>query len=461
MKSTPKLIKRFLLILMLSLFLLLGFNLILLATVGQKFASSGSPWTSAEEVAASLTPSDSAFTLSEAGADTLRRSAAWAVLIDDASGDVVWNSDNLPGEIPRHYSAAAISLLTRGYIEDYPTTTCGYGDDLLVLGFPKNSYWKHMYNTFSYDMIAHSPQIFLAFLLGNLAVVFFIYWGVNTQLLKSLKPILAGIQALPNSENDVYLKESGLLSEVSASINRTSELIRSQNYQLKKKENARANWIAGVSHDIRTPLSMVMGYAETLAQDTSLPENARKKADVIRSQSLRMKDLINDLNLSSRLEYNMQPLNLQKTPLIPMARSAVADFINLDIDNRYPVEWDASASLAGCCIMADKDLIYRAVTNLLLNSRNHNPEGCHIYVKIEAADDGYVISIEDNGTGITSNELERLYQSSYYSLSCDKRHGLGLLIVRQIADAHHGSVELGHSVRGGFMARIILPSAPS
>ena len=121
-----------------------------------------------------------------------------------------------------------------------------------------------MYNTFSYDMIAHSPQIFLSFLLGNLAVIFFIYWGVNSQLLKSLKPILAGIQALPESENDIHLKESGLLSEVSASINRACELIRSQNYQLEKKENARANWIAGVSHDIRTPLSMVMAMPRRL-----------------------------------------------------------------------------------------------------------------------------------------------------------------------------------------------------
>ena len=462
MKSTPKLIKHFLLILMFSLFLLLGFNLILLATVGQKFASSGSPWTSAEEVAASLTPSGSGFPLSEAGADTLLKSAAWAVLIDDASGDVVWNSDNLPGEIPRHYSAAAISLLTRGYIQDYPTSTCEYGEDLLVLGFPKKSYWKHMYNTFSYDMIAHSPQIFLTFLLCNLAIIFFIYWGVNIQLLKSLKPILTGIQALPESENDIHLKETGLLSEVSASINRAYELIRSQHYQLQKKENARANWIAGVSHDIRTPLSMVMGYAETLAEDPSLPEDARKKADVICRQSLRMKDLISDLNLSSRLEYNMQPL----IPLIPMVRKAVADFINLDIDNRYPVEWNADDSLAGCCIMADKDLIYRAIANLLLNSRNHNPGGCQICVRVEyadggASDAGYAISIEDNGTGITSNELDRLYHASYASLSCGQSHGLGLLIVRQITDAHHGKVELGHSACDGFRARIILPSAPS
>ena len=289
---------------------------------------------------------------------------------------------------------------------------------------------------------------------------------MNIQLFKSLKPILSGIQALPESENDIHLKETGLLSEVSASINRAYELIRSQHYQLQKKENARANWIAGVSHDIRTPLSMVMGYAETLAEDPSLPEDARKKADVICRQSLRMKDLISDLNLSSRLEYNMQPLNLKKIPLIPMVRKAVADFINLDIDNRYPVEWNADDSLAGCCIMADKDLIYRAIANLLLNSRNHNPGGCQICVRVEyadggASDAGYAISIEDNGTGITSNELDRLYHASYASLSCGQSHGLGLLIVRQITDAHHGKVELGHSACDGFRARIILPSAPS
>ena len=68
-----------------------------------------------------------------------------------------------------------------------------------------------------------------------------------------------------------------------------------------------------------------------------------------------------------------------------------------------------------------QDLIYRAIANLLLNSRNHNPGGCQICVRVEYADGGvsdagYAISIEDNGTGITSNELDRLYHASYLSL---------------------------------------------
>ena len=62
-----------------------------------------------------------------------------------------------------------------------------------------------------------------------------------------------------------------------------------------------------VSHDIRTPLSMVMGYAGQIEDNESLPESERKKARIIRQQSTKMKNLINDLNLASKLEYNMQP----------------------------------------------------------------------------------------------------------------------------------------------------------
>ena len=73
---------------------------------------------------------------------------------------------------------------------------------------------------------------------------------------------------------EVYIPEKGLMSQLAASINRVSEKLKTQNYALRKKETARANWIAGVSHDIRTPLSMVMGHASTLEEDTGLPEEA-------------------------------------------------------------------------------------------------------------------------------------------------------------------------------------------
>ena len=87
-----------------------------------------------------------------------------------------------------------------------------------------------------------------------------IYLIANMKLLKSVKPITKGIQGLSIGEN-VHIPETGVLSEISVNINHTSDILQEQKKQLIKKETARANWIAGVSHDIRTPLSMVMGYA--------------------------------------------------------------------------------------------------------------------------------------------------------------------------------------------------------
>ena len=134
--------------------------------------------------------------------------------------------------------------------------------------------------------------------------------SIRSKLLKSVQPIIGGIQALSTNE-EVHIREKGLLSELAVNINKTSDILQTQSRQLRKRETARANWIAGVSHDIRTPLSMVMGYAGQLESDMKLSGNNRQKAAVIVQQSKRMRNLINDLNLASKLEYNMQPLHLK------------------------------------------------------------------------------------------------------------------------------------------------------
>ena len=149
-----------------------------------------------------------------------------------------------------------------------------------------------MWPSWDYQFIANLPKTILIVLALNVLIIFLIYMAANTKLLKSVKPITDGIQALHTGQ-PVVLKEKGVLSEIAANINQTSEVLQSQNYQLKKKETARANWIAGVSHDIRTPLSMVMGYASQLESNKQLPEEERQKAAVIVKQSQRMKNLIN------------------------------------------------------------------------------------------------------------------------------------------------------------------------
>ena len=134
-----------------------------------------------------------------------------------------------------------------------------------------------MWPSWDYHFIANLPKTVLSVLAINIALIFIIYVTANSRLLKSVKPIVGGIQALSANE-EVHIRKKGLLSELAVNINKTSDILQTQSRQLCKRETARANWIAGVSHDIRTPLSMVMGYAGQLESDVRLSEDNRQKA---------------------------------------------------------------------------------------------------------------------------------------------------------------------------------------
>ena len=134
--------------------------------------------------------------------------------------------------------------------------------------------------SWDYDFIKNAPYTVLIVIGVNVFLIFLIYMIANSKLLKSVKPITNGIQALPSGE-PVYVREKGLLSDLAAKINQTSDILQKQKRNLQRKETARANWISGVSHDIRTPLSMVMGYAGQIEDNESLPESERKKARIL------------------------------------------------------------------------------------------------------------------------------------------------------------------------------------
>lgn len=457
MKDMVKLIRRFALILVLSLVGLVTVNILLVLIASVRSVSNGGGWTDTRTLSGALTQSDTGeWVLSAEGQEILDRRKAWAILIENGTGDVIWHSDNLPEEIPLHYTAAEISWYTRGYVADYPTTTASRGDDLLMVGHPKDQYWKEMTPTWDYHLIAGMPRLLGIGLLVNLFFVILIYVLSTFGMLRQIRPLAAGIERLPEGEA-VYIKERGLLSQMSSAVNRASEKLRMQARALEKKERARADWISGVSHDIRTPLSMVMGYAGQLEEDPSLSADQRKKARMIRLQSVRMKNLVNDLNLSSKLEYHMQPLRLETVNLVSIVRQAAVDFMNTDLDEKYPVSWDTEEALSTCVIRGDKNLLLRAVQNLLTNAQVHNPDGCHISVCVRREGDKAHIRIADDGVGVTEEQLEKLRQP-HYAMSDgstkELRHGMGLLIVRQIAAVHQGTVTFEGGLRGGFVAEL-------
>lgn len=461
MKNLLRLIRRFAGLLMLSVLLLLAVNVVVLWKFTEKSMTNGAPYTMAAEAARALRREADGYAMDTEIEKELESQDIWAVFVEEESREVVWETENVPADIPHSYTLSEVSWLTRGYLNDYPTYTGEREDGLLILGYPKDSFWKHMYPSYDYDSIISLPRTALAVLAVNVAVLFFIYLAANRKMMASLGPLAEGIQRLPRGE-PVHVQPRGLLGELAESVNTTSEVLETQRRQLRRKEKARGEWIAGVSHDIRTPLTMIIGYADQLQENPALSEKERKKAGAILHQGQRIRDLVSDLNLVSRLEYQMQPLKKKEEYLVPAVRQAVADFLNLDVEGRYPLEWNAPEEASGWRAEIDAPLIQRAVGNLLQNVRNHNEEGCAVRVSLLRESMSLVIRVEDGGKGMSPEETEALEKTPHYMQAEEAdgtlRHGLGLLTVRQTARAHGGELRLGKSSLGGFRADILLPA---
>ena len=460
MKSIPKLIRRFVGIMSLSTILLITLNIAFFAVVFVRNTSAFSPWDMAEHTGAALQLTDSGYFVPDDVTARLKEENAWAFLIDNDTRQVVWQTDNLPGNLPMQYTLPDVAELTRGYIDGYPTFTGESKNGLLVLGFPKDRFWKHTRASWDYSFIADLPKNTMLILAVNMVLIFLIYVAVDSKLLRSIRPIINGIQSLSDG-SPVHMKEKGLFSELAEKINKTSEILQMQAKQLRKKETARANWIAGVSHDIRTPLSMIMGYAGQLENSKNLSETERKKAAVVVRHSSRMKDLINDLNLASKLEYDMQPLTMKQENAISIIRQVIVDFMNTNIDDKFLIKWKTDDTLSACYINADKDLLKRAISNLIQNSINHNENGCVIYASVYDDNNTCKICIEDSGIGASDEQIDRLNNTPHYMIcdtnTAEQRHGLGLLIVKQIIKGHNGEILIDHSEYGGFKVVLIIP----
>lgn len=368
---------------------------------------------------------------------------AWCMVID-GQGDVIW-SENKPADIPAHYTLNDIARMTRWFLADYPVyvRTEDYG--LLVLGLPKNTVGKYEIE-YSMEWFHTLPQRILGILILNLclAVLFACIFGFR--LYRRLKQLMRGISDL-RLEKSVKLKEKGIFKEVSQNLNQASQMIARKNAALAARDNARSNWIAGISHDIRTPLSVVTGYSETLAACGALSDENRKKAEVILSNSIKIKRLIEDLNLISSMEYDMQPSKKNPVKLCPLLRGVVTDILNNGLPARFSISLDLKAERA--VVLGDEALLERAIFNLIHNAVTHNEQGCAISISEDIAGNTAQILLSDNGSGIPAEVLAHIKELPKTA------HGIGLPMAYRIITVHGGSFEAYND--HGFVVKIKLP----
>lgn len=374
--------------------------------------------------------------LADSAAEVLRQNDIWAIYLN-AEGSAFWSFD-LPEEIPQRYTIQDIAQFSKGYIKDYPVFVRNTVDGLLILGYPKDSYTKLTSNYYSIKAIQRLPFLIVGLLMLDMACLFLVYFFSKQKIIKGTQPIVSAVDALADGTT-VCIRTVPELAGIADRVNQASILLSRQN-------EARANWISGVSHDIRTPLSTILGYADQIAEDVTASSEIRNKAGIMRRQSIKIRELVQDLNLVSQLEYDMQPLRMEPVRPAKLLRTIGADLLNSGLPSVYAVEMEITPEAEAITMQWDTRLMIRAINNLVQNSIRHNPQGCKIVLCLKGQGDDLILSVSDDGIGLTSEKQRELKENPHYMKSTDEslnlRHGLGLFLVQEIVTAHRGTVAI-------------------
>ena len=357
-----------------------------------------------QEILTHLSVNNGRYALDEQGAKSLLKHGQFAMILGK-DGNILW-SVALPEELRKTYTLQDVAKFARYYLEDYPVHSYVFEQGLLVIGGEKDQVWKYTLE-FDVNLLNYLAKIVPLLLLSNIVV----------------------LVAVPT---------------------------RIQKRRAKQREEERTEWIAGVSHDIRTPLAIVMGNAEMIAASTR-EEEVRQRAKSIEAQGIRLRRLVDNLNLSGKLEFGAGKFEKKKVRISRFLRKTLTEIMNQTEDDRYRFALEIEDSLQDSELCFNEDLVERAVMNLLHNAIRHNADGCKIEMRLYQDSKNHVLlKLSDTGKGVSKELLRRLNSRGYEWEFGTGQHGLGLKIVKQVADWHRWKLFFANGEQGGLACTIRL-----
>jgi two-component system OmpR family sensor kinase len=311
-----------------------------------------------------------------------------------------------------------------------------------------------------WEAVAELPRgVLIGGLLALALTIFLLSRWTSGTVTRSLAPLMAGTQALADG-NLAYRVDT-----THVSLNEVDALAASFNQmadRVQQSQRAQRDFIANVSHDLKTPLTSIQGFSQALLDGTAAsPEVQRRAALIISQEAQRLTNLVEEVIDLARLEDGLLQLHLQQ-----VAPNAVGAEVVESFAPRYEVSgvkliW--APEITAGAILADAARLRRALANLLDNALEHTPVGGAVTLAVESVAEGAQVqfSVTDTGAGIPLAESERIWERFYRvdrARTNRNGSGLGLAIVKEIVEAHGGSVGVTSTAGQGSRFWLTLPT---
>lgn len=342
-----------------------------------------------------------------------------------------------------------------------------------VIIVPNKNFEEHLVSSININQTALKGLAITLIVL--LIILFIISWWYAHKFGKPIIHIINWLQLLARGvyeeplgkrkERAYSLKSNGYLKssfkpfkEVILSLQKLTITLKENALQQKKIEQTREEWISGLTHDLKTPLSTIYGYAKMLNASNYdwTEEEVNDFYDSIEQNASYMSDLIEDINLTYRIKNNALPMYKEEVDINEFIREIVNQFLSTNVEKQhfYSVNVEDSPILYN----VDKKYFKRIIVNLLINAAKYNPEGTSIKVSVNKVEDRFSIHVQDNGIGMDEYTKQNLFSRYYRGTSVKENTdgtGLGLAIAKQLIEIHDGTIKVETKVNKGTKITLI------
>lgn len=386
--------------------------------------------------------SDGVMKISEEGMSILEKKSAWVQILDVNGQEVL--SYNKPLDVKdkyKPYELIDVFIYSRmGYIN----YVSNFEDYTVFTGFPDEDFTK-----FVVDTTDNKEKIIQTFSL----IIFFV--GIITYTVmgrifskKITRPIDIIIQSINNldrlNKKDLEVKNQGMFENVFNNLRALQNRLQLAKTREKEFEKQRNEWIANISHDLKTPLSSISGYSEIMADVKYDLTSADiiKYSEIIKKQTKKLEKLISDLSLELKIKSMEDVLKKQTIKLNLFLKDLIISILNNYQYSHSDITFEEDGDLF---FDIDKELFGRAITNLVTNALKYSGDKNSIRVILARTSEGHGrISIIDQGKGMPNCMLGKLFIRYYRGENTAgvEGTGLGMPIAKTIIEAHGGRISV-------------------